>query len=185
VPAGGEHHGSLLRRPAERLAALIVSSVLAAPGVSLTLQTWMSKLLGPLLVLVGMVMLDLLRLPVGRRARGAAVAQAATRLGAGGAVLLGALLALSFCPVSAALFFGSLLPLAVRQESVVLLPLLYGIGTALPVIAFSFVLAFGVRFLGRAFDRVREAERLLRRLTGLVFVGAGVYMSLAYVYGVL
>ena len=62
------------------VAALIVSSVLAAPGVSLTLQTWMRKPLGPLLVLVGMVMLDLPRLPVGRRARGAAVAQAAARL---------------------------------------------------------------------------------------------------------
>jgi cytochrome c-type biogenesis protein len=64
-------------------------------------------------------------------------------------LLLGGLFALSFCPVSAALFFGSLVPLAVREESPVAVPLAYGVATAIPVVAVACVLAFSVEALGR------------------------------------
>ena len=107
------------------------------------------------------------------------------RWGLLGALALGMLFALSFCPVSATLFFGSLLPLAVKHGSGVLLPLLYGVGTAIPVIIFAVVLAFGARWLGKIFERVTQVERWMRAITGVVFVGVGVYMSLLYVYHVL
>ena len=111
--------------------------------------------------------------------------QRVERWGLLGALALGVLFALSFCPVSATLFFGSLLPLAVQHESGVLLPLVYGIGTAIPVVAFALVLAFGARWLGKLFERVTQVERWMRVITGVVFVGVGIYMSLLYVYRVI
>ena len=167
------------------IAMLLVASLLSAPTVSLTLQMWMSKLLGPILILVGMVMLGLLRIRFRGRGMSERLQKCVERLGLAGALALGILFALSFCPVSATLFFGSLLPLAVKYESGVLLPLLYGIGTAVPVVAFAIVLAFGAHWLGKLFERVTQIERWMRTATGSVFVGVGIYMSLVYVYGVL
>lgn len=165
------------------IGVVLVRGLLAAPSVSLALQVWVSKLLGPLLILVGMVMLDLLRFGGKGGAWSAWTQRLVERLGFGSALALGALFALSFCPVSAALYFGSLLPLAIEQNSGVALPLLYGIGTALPVIGVSFLLAFGVRCLTAAFTRVTRLERWLRWGTGGVFVLVGVYMTLDHIYG--
>jgi len=167
------------------IAMLLVTSLLSAPTVSLTLQMWMNKLLGPILILVGMVMLGLVRIRFRGRGMSERLQHRVERWGLLGALALGMLFALSFCPVSATLFFGSLLPLAVKHGSGVLLPLLYGVGTAIPVIIFAVVLAFGARWLGKIFERVTQVERWMRAITGVVFVGVGVYMSLLYVYHVL
>ena len=167
------------------IAMLLVTSLLSAPTVSLTLQMWMNKLLGPVLILVGMVMLGLLRIRFRGGGMSAQLQQRVERLGLAGALALGVLFALSFCPVSATLFFGSLLPLAVKHGSGVLLPLAYGVGTAVPVVVFAVVLAFGARWLGKLFERVTQVERWMRTITGVVFVGVGIYMSLLYVYRVI
>jgi cytochrome c-type biogenesis protein len=164
---------------------MLVMSLLSAPTVSMTLQTWMNKLLGPILILVGMVMLGLLRLNFRGRGMSDGLQQRVERWGLLGALVLGCLFALSFCPVSATLFFGSLLPLAVKHGSGVLLPFVYGVGTAIPVVIFAIILAFGARWLGKAFEKVTQIERWMRVVTGLVFVGVGIYMSLVYVYRVL
>jgi len=167
------------------IGVLLVTSLLSAPTVSLTLQTWMNKILGPILILVGMVMLGLLRFNLRGRGMSDGLQQRVERWGLFGALALGCLFALSFCPVSATLFFGSLLPLAVKHQSGVLLPFVYGIGTALPVVIFAFILAFGARWLGKAFERVTQVEKVMRIVTGLVFIGVGTYMSLVYVYRIL
>ena len=93
--------------------------------------------------------------------------------------------ALTFCPGSAALFFGSFIPLAVKYESGILLPSLFGAGTALPVVVFAILIAAGTRAVGRAFDRITQFEWWARRVTGTIFIGVGVYFSLAYVFRVL
>jgi len=167
------------------IGVLLVMSLLSAPTVSLTLQTWMNKLLGPILILAGMVMLGLLRISFRGRGMSQRLQQRVERWGLLGALGLGALFALSFCPVSATLFFGSLLPLAVKHGSGVLLPFIYGIGTAIPVVIFAIVLAFGARWLGKLFERVTQVERWMRTVTGAVFIGVGIYMSLVHVYRVL
>ena len=167
------------------IGVLLVTSLLSAPTVSMTLQTWMNKLLGPILILVGMVMLGLLRLTFRGRGMSERLQQRVEGWGLLGALALGALFALSFCPVSATLFFGSLLPLAVKHGSGVLLPFIYGIGTAIPVVIFAIVLAFGARWLGKIFERVTQVERVMRTLTGIVFVAVGIYMSLVHVYRIL
>jgi cytochrome c-type biogenesis protein len=167
------------------IGVLLVMSLLSAPTVSLTLQVWMNKLLGPILILAGMVMLGLLRVSLRGRGMSQRLQQHVERWGLLGALGLGALFALSFCPVSATLFFGSLLPLAVKHGSGILLPFVYGIGTAIPVVVFAIVLAVGARWLGKLFERVTRVERWMRTATGIVFLGVGVYMSLAHVYRVL
>jgi len=166
------------------LGALLVSSLLSAPSVSLTLQRIMNQLLGPILVLVGMVLLGLLRVNL----RGGGVSERmqrrVERWGIWGALLLGILFALAFCPLSATLFFGSLIPLAINNGSKVLMPSLYGAGTALPVIVFALLLAISAHSLGKAFDRLRQFEQWARRVTGVVFIGVGIYLSLIHIYGV-
>lgn len=167
------------------IAMLLVSSLLSAPTVSLMLQTWMNKLLGPILILVGMVMLGLIRLQLKGRGMSEGLQHRVERWGIVGGFALGILFALSFCPVSATLFFGSLLPLSVKHGSSFLLPLLYGVGTAVPVVVFAVILAFGARWLAKAFERVTRIERWMRLITGFVFFGVGIYMSLVYVYQVI
>ena len=167
------------------LGVLLVSSLLSAPRVSLMLQTWVSKLLGPILILVGMVMLDLLRFTAKGGSVGRGLQQRIERWGVWGALILGGVFALSFCPVSATLYFGSLIPLAIQHGDSVLLPFFYGIGTALPVIVVAVALAFGMRALGDIFGRLTTIEQWMRRVTGGVFVLVGIYLCLEHIYGVL
>ena len=167
------------------LGALLVGSLLSAPQVSLVLQTWMNKVLGPILILVGMVMLDLLRLVPRGRGIGERMQRRVEGWGLFGAFALGALFALTFCPVSASLYFGSLLPLAIARGSRLALPFLFGVGTALPVAAVACVLAFGANQLGKVFDRLTAVECWVRRITGVVFVGVGIYLSLVHIYKIL
>jgi cytochrome c-type biogenesis protein len=92
---------------------------------------------------------------------------------------------LSFCPGSAALFFGSLVPLAVKNESPVLLPFAYGAGTALPVFGFAILVVVSTRTVGLAFNRITQFEWWARHATGMIFIGIGVYFCLAYIFRVL
>ena len=92
------------------------------------------------------------------------------------------LFALSFCPVSAALFFGSLLPLSIRFGSRVVLPALFGAGTALPVVLIALAGAFGVQATRHAMSRTAAVERWARPATGVVLVGVGIYLSVRFVF---
>ncbi|MEX0818998.1 MAG: aromatic aminobenezylarsenical efflux permease ArsG family transporter [Pirellulaceae bacterium] len=166
------------------LGALVVASVLSAPGVSVWLQRNISLFVGPLLILVAMVLLGLIDLPVSGGAVVNSLRERFQKLGLLGAALLGLLFALSFCPVSAALFFGSLIPLAIAEQSPLLLPAVYGIGTGLPVLGFGIVLVFGAKSLGTVFQRVSGIEHVLRRGTGIVILLIGVYLTLQHVYRV-
>jgi cytochrome c biogenesis protein CcdA len=166
------------------LAAILVASVLSTPGVSLWLQVNLNKFLGPLLIVVGMILVGLLSLGGSGSAISEGLRERVDRLGLFGASLLGFVFALSFCPVSAALYFGSLLPLAIRGESVVLAPAVYGLGTALPVVGFSLCLMLGSNWVGTAFNRLTRVEGWMRRGTGTVILLVGVYLTLHHVWHV-
>jgi cytochrome c-type biogenesis protein len=167
------------------LGFVCVMGLLSMPEVSRFLQRHMNRILGPVLIVAGVFLLEVIR-PVlpGLGKRGEKLRERLQSKGVWGAAPLGALFALSFCPASAALFFGSLVPLAVRFDSPVLFPTLYGAGTALPVVAFAVLVAFGARFVARAFDRLAVVERWARRLTGVVFVVVGIYMTVIYTLGI-
>jgi cytochrome c biogenesis protein CcdA len=168
------------------LAVLVVAGLLSIPHASRFLQQFMNRFLGPVLMLVGLLLLDVVQLSL--PGPGRLVERLQRRLNTGGmlgAIPLGALFALSFCPVSAALFFGSLMPLALRLESPVLLPALYGAGTAIPVVVFAFFIAAGAGFVGKLFDRLALVERWARRTTALVFILIGLYMTLVFTLEIL
>ncbi len=166
------------------LGILIVASVLSIPELAMFLQQNMNKFLGPILIVVGMFLLELISIDLTRGNIGAGMQGKADRFGIWGAGLLGLLFALSFCPVSAALFFGSLIPLAVNSQSSIVMPTVYGVGTALPVIAFAFVIALSARMVGVIFDRLKTFEKWARRITGVVFIAVGIYYVLTYIFEV-
>lgn len=166
------------------LGVLLVGSLLSAPYVSHVLQKYMNRLLGPVLIIVGMFLLEMLRFDLFSSGPTDRMEAWVENWGIWGAGLLGIGFALSFCPVSAVLFFGSLIPLAVRAGSPVLLPSLYGVGTGLPVFVFASLMALGARSIGEAFGSVTRLEYWARRLTGVVFVLVGIYYCLAYIFGV-
>jgi len=165
------------------IAAVVVASLLSVPSVSFFLQQRMNQVLGPVLIVTGLVMIGWLRLPGFTGHAAGAFEQRLAGAGIPGAAGLGAIFALSFCPVSAGLFFGGLLPLATGSHSRLLLPAIYGLGTGLPVVALAVLLAVGAGGIGRAFDAVTRFERVATRVTGGVFLLAGVYLVLTHIVG--
>ena len=84
-----------------------------------------------------------------------------------------------------ALFFGGLLPMATAQGSMYLLPLLFGLGTALPVMAAGFLMSMGVSGFAARLGGIRSAEVWLRAITCTAFIGIGFYLTLSHVYHVI
>jgi cytochrome c-type biogenesis protein len=166
------------------LGSILVYSLVSTPFLSHVLQKYSIKILGLLLILVGMVLLGLIELRIPGWGGGESLQRRADRWGLWGAGLLGIIFALSFCPVSAALFFGSLLPLAVRDTSPILYPVAYGVGTALPVVVVALFLAFGAKSMGRLFNRMTEFERWARKVTGVVFLLVGIFTTLGSIFGI-
>jgi len=167
------------------LGALLVASVLAAPSVSHWLQKYMNRILGPVLILVGMILLDLINVGSFGAGPGERIGKRVEGWGIWAGLALGVVFALSFCPSSAALFFGSLVPLSIKYESSLLIPSIYGASTALPVIVFAVLIAVGTKAVGKAFDRVGAFERWARAVTGVIFIIVGAYFCLAFIFGVL
>jgi len=166
------------------LGILLVASILSMPAVSHFLEKYMNRALGPILIVAGMFLLGLLGFTSfgpGMSAKTQKRFESGGLLGAG---LLGMLFALSFCPVSAALFFGSLIPLAVSHHSSLAIPAIYGIATGLPVLVFAVLIATGARRVGTAFNRLTAIELWARRITGAAFILVGVLYSLTYIFGI-
>lgn len=161
------------------LGFVLVSSSHAAPHVSMFLQQKMKFVLGPFLILVGVVLLDIIKFSFPGLALPAKTQENMARSGPLGSFVLGVVFSLAFCPVSAALFFGSTFGLAVAQGSRFLIPALYGVGTAAPVVGFAFAVAFSVQAVGGLFQKIAVFEMWARRISGTVFIGAGLYMLLA------
>ncbi len=156
----------------------------AAAGISRFLQKYMGVILGPVLILVGMMLLEMLNV-AGSLNFGIQGIQ--NRIAKGGAIWalpMGILFALSFCPVSASLFFGGLIGLSSQHSSPILMPTLFGIGTAVPVILFALIIAFAGHYVGKTFNMIIRFERWFRRLTGVIFIAAGIYYSIKHIYGI-
>ena len=162
------------------LAVLVLASVYSVPALSHWLQRYMFRLLGPILLLSALFLLKLIRIELASERLKAWGWGRGERAGLGASALLGIVFALSFCPTTAALFFGSLLPLAVAHESRVLLPAMFALGVALPVIVFSAIITTAAAGLGKVFARASAFERAARNATGAIFLVIGVYFTLAY-----
>ncbi len=163
---------------------LLVASLLSIPELSFFLQTNMNKILGPVLIVAGVFLLDLIHISFGGKGFGDSMKEKAQNWGIWGAGVLGILFALSFCPVSAALFFGSLIPLAIKFESGLVIPAFYGIGTAIPVVIFALLLCVGIHSVSKWFQKVTKLEVWARKITGAIFILVGFYYILTHIFGV-
>ena len=159
------------------LAFLLVSTALSAPGVSMFLQKYIHLLLGPTLIVVGMFLVELIQINLGGGGVSDSLKQRIDRLGIWGALALGAFFALAFCPTSAALFFGYVMA-SLAAGSTIMLPLLYGVGTALPVLVFTILIAVGSKKLGQAFNAVSKTEYWARLVTGGVILLVGLWLTI-------
>lgn len=166
------------------LGAALAGGLMSAPHVSTFLQKYANAALGPLMIFVAAAMLGWIPLNFSASAVGERVQQQAEKGGLWGAALLGAAFALSFCPLPAAYFFGNVIPLAASQNSAVLVPVAFGVGTGLPVLAFAFLAALGASAVSKTFNRLQKFETWGRRLTAGVFLLVGAYYCLVYLFGV-
>jgi cytochrome c-type biogenesis protein len=164
------------------LGVLIVKTLVDVPILSDFLQRYINKILGIVLILIGMVLLDLLRVPLSLPSVSENAAKKMIEKGTFGSLLLGILFALAFCPISAALFFGGLIPIAVKAQSGIGLPLIYGIGTGLPVMLFAFLVAGGTSYINNFYYRITRIEFYTKKMTGIIFVLVGIYYALAYIF---
>ena len=160
---------------------IIISSLLSVPQVAQFLQKYMGKALGPLLILTGLILLEIITI----RLPGLSISQKhhnkLAESGAPGAFLLGFIFALAFCPISAALFFGSLIPLALNSKAGALLPFIYGVGTGLPVLVFAVAIALGITSLSHWFNKITKLEYYARKITGAIFILVGLYYTGIYI----
>ena len=166
------------------LSILIVNGLTASSKISYFLQNYILKILGPLLIIIGMFLIDLLSLDFLDFSVGNKYAKKYADKGLIGTFALGFLFALSFCPVSAALFFGGMIPVALKFNSSVLLPLFYGIGTALPVVIFAILIVVGMKAVSKALAKIGKIEKAMKYITGYLFILIGIYLALVHIFRV-
>jgi cytochrome c-type biogenesis protein len=159
------------------IAGLLALGMVSAPAISQGLQRWMTPLLGPLLILTAMLLLGLFSLPIHLSVSSQASAEKWASRGLAGEWMLGFMFALSFCPVSAALFFGSLIPLTLDSGNIVVPVTLYGIGTAAPVALFALVMIFSTRAASSLVGGITRAQPWILKITGALLLLAGLYLT--------
>jgi cytochrome c-type biogenesis protein len=164
------------------LGILIIAVGLEIPWVSATVQDVGERVLGPLLIVVGLLMLFINRLSFG--AGGGKLASLGGKVanwGMIGGFLLGVIFALAFCPYSAVLFFGALIPVALKSSGGVALPAVFAIGTGLPVLIFGTLLSLGVAGVANWLNALTRAERVIRIVVSLIFIGVGIYYVVLWI----
>jgi len=144
-------------------------------NISMIFQGWGEKVLGPLLILIGLLMLDVIRIPFpGLSKLTARIGEKSTG-SYWSSLLLGMIFALAFCPYSGVLYFVMLIPLAINSANGLYLPILYAIATALPVIVFAWLLAYTVGSVGSLYKHLKVFEQWFRRVVAVLFMGVGIY----------
>ena len=143
-------------------------------GIQKAVGKWGDLLLGPLLLLIGLFMLfgDNLNLP---RLSFGSKGESLTRRGGFGALLLGILFAMAFCPTSGVFYFGMLIPLSVTYTAGWLLPVLYAVATAVPVLIVAWILAFSARQIGEFYGKMQAFQKWMNRIVGAIFLVIGIY----------
>lgn len=132
--------------------------------------------IGPFLIVVGVLMLDVIKLNFSVSGRlSASAEQKANKGGAWSVLLLGIVFALAFCPYSGVLYFGGLIPLSVTAQMGYFLPIVFAFATGLPVVIIAWILAFSVSGIGKFYNSIKTFEKWFRRVVALIFIMVGVY----------
>lgn len=155
---------------------LIFALGMEIPGMSTFLQDFGEKALGPLLIVIGIVLLFIDRLSFG--GQGGKLSEIGGKMadwGMIGGFPLGALFALAFCPVSGVLFFAVLIPMALVTTGGVTLPAFFAIGTGIPVLLFGIFISFGIAGVSSWANAITRADRIIRIIMAVVFIAIGIY----------
>ncbi|MEE8619959.1 MAG: aromatic aminobenezylarsenical efflux permease ArsG family transporter [Dehalococcoidia bacterium] len=164
------------------IGALIIVAGLEIPGLASFLQDFGEQILGPLLIVVGVIMLNINRMPFSLGGgRLSSIGEKVANWGMIGGFLLGALFAIAFCPYSAVLFFGVLIPLALKSAGGVALPAVYAIGTGLPVLVFGVLISLGVARVSTWLNAVTRAEKIVRVVVSIIFIAVGIYLVVLWI----
>ena len=140
------------------------------------------KYLGPLLIIIGLIMLNIIRLNfLGKSNFTEKLGEKFKDKGLLGSFLIGLIFALAFCPYSGALFFGMLIPMTIADANGLYLPIVFAFGTGLPVILFTYLLAFAVGSVGVFYNKITKFEKIMRYITGIVFIIIGLYYVLIFI----
>ena len=134
------------------------------------------KIIGPILIFIGLIMLNIIKLSF--LSKGSITERLSDKFkdkGLLGSFLLGVIFALAFCPYSGALFFAMLIPLTLSASAGLALPIIFSVGTGLPVIFFSFVIAYSMEKIGRYFKAITTIEKVMRYIAGITFIITGLY----------
>lgn len=132
------------------------------------------KYMGFVMVLLGLIMLDVIKLNFIKGGNLTdKLSERFKNMGMFGSFMLGALFAMAFCPYSGALYFGMLTPMTIKEG--LHLPIAFSIGTGLPVILFAFVIAFSLEKLGLYFNAITKVEKIMRLMAGVAFILTGLY----------
>jgi len=160
------------------LASIIVYIGVNVQSISLFLQKYGEKILGPLLIFMGLVMLNIIKLPsLKSKDKINKIKERLSERGYLGSFLLGVLFALAFCPFSAVLFFGMLIPLALKYSDAFLIPSIFSFATGIPVIIFAFILTFSVSKIGKVMNKIQTFEKYMRYFISAVFLIVGIYYT--------
>lgn len=146
-------------------------------GIQKFIATYGELILSPALLLIGLFMLfgNRLNLPsLGFGGKGEGLAQR----GGVGALILGVLFALAFCPTSGVFYFGMLIPISASTTMGYLLPILFAVATALPVLVVAWILAFSAGQIGVVYGKMQTIQKWLNIVVGILFIAIGIYYCL-------
>jgi cytochrome c-type biogenesis protein len=138
-------------------------------------QRYGEKFIGPLLVIIGLLMLDVIRIKFPEFSKLTAVMQKKKRWNYFDAVLLGLVFALAFCPYSGVLYFGMLIPMTITSASGLYLPVVFAVATGIPVIIIAWFLAYTVSGIGNVYNKIKSFEVWFRRIIAILFIVVGIY----------
>ena len=138
-------------------------------------QQYGEKFLGPLLIIIGLFMLNIFKINFPGMSGLTSKMQNRTKWGYLNVILLGIAFALAFCPFSGVLFFGMLVPITVSSASGLYLPIVFAIATGIPVIIFAWILAFSIGSIGGIYNKLKNFEIWFRRVVAVLFIIIGVY----------
>ncbi|WP_439183245.1 aromatic aminobenezylarsenical efflux permease ArsG family transporter [Carboxylicivirga taeanensis] len=143
--------------------------------VSAFFQNWGEKLLGPLLIVIGLFMLGVVKLSLPGISRLSERLEQQARKGYWGAFLLGLVFALAFCPYSGVLYFGMLIPMTISSASGLYLPFIFALATGIPVIIFAWLIAYSIGSIGSLYNKMKAFEIWFRRVIASLFIITGAY----------
>lgn len=154
---------------------LIIRQGASMFGIQKFIGTWGEMLLGPALIVIGLLMLFSQRLQLPQFGFNGSNVEGLKRHGGRGAFLLGVLFAMAFCSTSGMFYFGMLIPMSATATMGYLLPVVFAIATALPVLIVAWLLAFSMQKVGKFYGRMKDIERLTTVIVGVLFVLIGLY----------